>query len=78
LSERAARVCRGREPLPTVDGVRMARKRMHVSSAKATRKPGYRSPPAAQAVCDALDWYRCDGYLANIPEISVSPSAPVQ
>jgi hypothetical protein len=29
-------------------------------------------------VRDALDWYRRHGYLGNIPEISVSPSAPAQ
>jgi dihydroflavonol-4-reductase len=78
LSEMAARLTRGAEPLLTVDGLRMARKRMHYTSAKAERELGYRSRPAADAVRDALDWYRRNGYLANIPEISVSPSASAQ
>jgi dihydroflavonol-4-reductase len=78
LSEIAARLRRSGEPLLTVDGVRMARKRMHYSSAKATRELGYRSRPAEDAVRDALDWFRRNGYLANIPEISVSPPAAAQ
>jgi dihydroflavonol-4-reductase len=78
LSEMAARLGRGAEPLLTVDGLRMARKRMHYSSAKAERELGYRSRPAADAVRDALDWYRRNGYLASTPEISVSPSASAQ
>ena len=56
----------------------MARKRMHFSSAKAERELGYRSRPAAEAVRDALAWYRHNGYLANIPEISLAPSASAQ
>ena len=78
LSEIAARICRLREPLLTVDGLRMARKRMHYTSAKAERELGYCSRPAAEAVRDALAWYRHNGYLANFPEISASPSAPSQ
>jgi dihydroflavonol-4-reductase len=70
LSEMAARVGRGGEPLLTVDGLRMARKRMHFSSAKAERELGYRSRPAVDALRDALDWYRSNGYLARSPEIA--------
>ena len=78
LSEMAARIGRGPEPLLTVDGLRMARKRMHYSSAKAERELGYRSRPAADAVRDALAWYRRHGCLAHLPGISVSPSASGQ
>jgi dihydroflavonol-4-reductase len=78
LSELAARLGGGAEPLLTVDGLRMARKRMHYSSAKAERELGYRSRPVADAVSDALAWFRHNGYLPNIPEISVSPSASPQ
>jgi dihydroflavonol-4-reductase len=78
LSEIAARLRGAGEPLLTVDGLRMARKRMHFTSAKAERELGYRSRPAVEAVRDALDWYRRHGYLANIPEISVSPPASAQ
>jgi dihydroflavonol-4-reductase len=78
LSEMAARLRRAGEPLLTVDGLRMAKKRMHFTSAKAERELGYRSRPAEDAVRDALDWFRRNGYLANIPEISVSPSGAAQ
>jgi dihydroflavonol-4-reductase len=78
LSELAARLRGAGEPLLTVDGLRMARKRMHFTSAKAERELGYRSRPAADAVRDALAWYRRNGYLADIPEISASPSASAQ
>jgi len=78
LSELAARLRRSGEPLLTVDGLRMARKRMHFTSAKAERELGYRSRPAEDAVRDALDWYRRHGYLGNAPQISVSPSARAQ
>ena len=61
-SEAVARVT-GREPLATVDGVRMARKRMFFSSAKAARDLGYTARPVEQAVRDAVDWFAAHGYL---------------
>lgn len=64
LIEGMARL-RGRgEPLITVDSVRMAKKRMYFSSAKAERELGYRSRPAEDALRDALDWYRRNAYFA--------------
>jgi dihydroflavonol-4-reductase len=51
---------------------------MQYSSAKPMRELGYHSRPAEDAVRDAIDWFRCNGYLANIPEISVSPSGAAQ
>lgn len=53
----------GREPFVTVDGVRMARKRMFYSSAKAERQLGYRARPAKDGLRDALDWFSEQGYL---------------
>lgn len=64
ISEMVARVRGAGEPLLTVDGLRMAKKRMHFSSAKATRELGYRHRPAQEALRDSLDWYRRNGYLA--------------
>jgi len=66
MSEMVARLRAAGEPLLTVDGVRMARKRMHFSSAKAVAELGYGSRPAVDAVRDALEWYRGNGYLAQI------------
>jgi dihydroflavonol-4-reductase len=54
----------GREPFITVDGVRMARKRMYFSSHKACRELGYRPRPAREAIGDAVAWFRANGYLA--------------
>lgn len=67
LSELAARLGLAGEPLLTVDGLRMARKRMYFTSAKAERELGYRARPAEDAVRDALDWYRHNGYLGRSP-----------
>lgn len=58
VSETLARCRLLREPLATVDGVRMARKKMYFSSAKAQRELGYRYRPAAEAITDAVDWFQ--------------------
>jgi dihydroflavonol-4-reductase len=52
------------EPMVTVDGVRMARKRMYFSSEKARRELGFSSRPAQEAIRDALAWFREHGYLS--------------
>ncbi|MFC0385119.1 hopanoid-associated sugar epimerase [Muricoccus vinaceus] len=54
----------GREPLLTVDALRMSRYRMFFTSAKAERELGYRARPYAEAVADALAWFREAGRLA--------------
>ena len=53
----------GRATQITVDGVRMARKRMFFSSAKAERELGYRHRPARHALADAVRWFGREGYL---------------
>ena len=53
----------GREPFATVDGIRMARKKMYFSSAKARAALGYRPRPALEALGDAVAWFRANGYL---------------
>jgi dihydroflavonol-4-reductase len=42
----------------TLEGVRMSRKRMFFSSAKAVRELGYRWRPPADALADAVRWFR--------------------
>ena len=55
---------RGRgEPFVTVDGVRMAKKRMFFSSAKAESALGYRARAAQEALADAVQWFRTAGYI---------------
>ena len=53
----------GREPFVTVDGLRMAKKHMYFSSAKAQAALGYSPRPAAEALADAVAWFRENGYL---------------
>jgi dihydroflavonol-4-reductase len=53
----------GKEPLLTVDGLRLARYRMFFTSAKAERELGYCSRPYQEGVVDALAWFRKAGYL---------------
>ena len=53
----------GREPFTTLDGVRMSRKKMYFSSAKAVRELGYRPRPACEAIADAVAWFAANGYL---------------
>ena len=62
LSEAWARVS-GAEPFATVEGVRLARKRMFFSSAKARRELGYASRPAGEALREAVAWFADHGYL---------------
>lgn len=55
----------GRPPLLTVDGLRLARKHMYFSSQRAEQELGYqRHHSAQQAIADAVDWYRHNGYLS--------------
>jgi dihydroflavonol-4-reductase len=53
----------GKEPLLTVDALRMSGHRMFFTSEKAERELGYRSRPYQQGVADALGWFRAAGYL---------------
>jgi dihydroflavonol-4-reductase len=61
-AEWAAQVT-GRAPLATRDSVRMSRKKMYFTSAKAEREFGYRPRPARAAVADAVAWFKANGYL---------------
>ena len=58
-----ARLVSGKEPLFTVDGLRMAAKRMYFSSAKARRELGYAPRPGRAALEDAVAWMRGAGLL---------------
>lgn len=51
----------GGEPFATVDGVKMARKRMFFSSTKAQAELGYRARPARDALADAIADFRRRG-----------------
>jgi len=62
VAEALARVT-GKEPMVTFDSLRMARKVMFFSSAKAERELGYRARPVDVALRDAIDWFRAEGAL---------------
>jgi dihydroflavonol-4-reductase len=53
----------GREPLLTLDGLRMSRQHMFFSAAKAEHELGFRARPYVEALSDAIDWFRAEGYL---------------
>ena len=53
----------GREPFTTLDGVRMSRKKMYFSAAKAIRELGYAPRLASLAIADAVEWFEANGYL---------------
>lgn len=52
----------GKEPMTTIDGLKMARWHMWFSSEKAERELGYRHRAGTHALDDALDWFRKEGY----------------
>jgi len=62
LSEAVATITDAAQPLIAADGVRMTRKRMYFSSAKAQRQLGYAPRPAQAALEDAVTWFNQHGY----------------
>ena len=58
-----AQLTDGPEPQATVDGLRMAAKKMFFSSARAVAELGYHSRPANAAILDALQWFRERGMI---------------
>ena len=53
----------GKEPFVTVDGVKLAKKKMFFSIAKARRELGYQPRPAREGFADAVAWFRQAGYV---------------
>jgi dihydroflavonol-4-reductase len=54
-----------REPRVTLDAVRMGRKKMFVSSAKAERELGWKAVPVDAALRRAVQWFKDNGYANN-------------
>jgi dihydroflavonol-4-reductase len=52
----------GTEPRAPIEGVRMARKKMWVTSAKAEQHLGFRARPAEAALASAVEWFLAEGY----------------
>jgi dihydroflavonol-4-reductase len=53
---------RGKEPRATVEAVRMGKKMMFASSAKAERDLGFQVLPIYQAMRSAIEWFIANGY----------------
>lgn len=53
---------RGREPRATLEEVRMGRKKMYASSARAQQELGFRILPVYPAMRAAIEWFRSHGY----------------
>ena len=53
----------GREPRATIDAVRMGRKMMFVSSAKAEQELEWRTVPVDGALRRSVEWFRVNGYV---------------
>jgi dihydroflavonol-4-reductase len=54
----------GRPPRVPLDAVRMARKKMWVTHARAASELGFSPAPAEVALRRAVDWFRANGYCA--------------
>jgi dihydroflavonol-4-reductase len=57
---------RGKEPRATIDAVRMGRKKMFASSAKAERELGYKIVPVQDALGRAIAWFQSHGYAPRM------------
>ncbi|PYM06926.1 MAG: NAD-dependent dehydratase [Candidatus Rokuibacteriota bacterium] len=71
--EAVARLTGGVPAVP-LTAVRMARKRMHFSAAKAVRELGLPQTPVEDALRDAVEWFAARGY-GIIPGVAPAPTA---
>jgi dihydroflavonol-4-reductase len=55
-----------KEPRATLEEVRMGRKKMYASSAKAQQELGFRVAPVYPAMRAAIEWFRANGYAPAI------------
>ena len=66
LFEIFARLFNIKNPMITVDMIRMAEKRMFFSSEKAKKELNYKCKPAKFALKDAINWFINNGYCRNV------------
>jgi len=59
----------GKEPRATIEAVKMGRKKMFASSAKAERELGYRVLPVEDALRRAIDWFQAHGYVEDSGQV---------
>ena len=65
VDETIARVT-GKPPRAPLAGVRMAKYKMWFSPAKAIRELGLPQTPPRQALSDAVEWFRTNGYVTKV------------
>ena len=58
---------RGKEPRATLEEVRMGRKKMFASSARAQQELDFRIVPVYRAMRSAIEWFRENGYAPSRP-----------
>lgn len=63
-------VLMGKEPRATIDAVKMGRKKMYASSAKAERELGYRVIAVEDALRRAVDWFRLHHYAEPVEQMA--------
>lgn len=61
-------VVRNKEPRATIDAVKMGRKKMFASSAKAERELGYSIVPVQDALRRAVQWFQAHGYAGALSQ----------
>jgi dihydroflavonol-4-reductase len=61
---------RGKEPRATVEAVRMGRKMMFATSAKAERELGFQNLPVYNALRGAVEWFLAHGYAPPLEATS--------
>jgi dihydroflavonol-4-reductase len=64
MNELASRIS-GKPPRVPLAGVRMAKDKMFFSSAKAIRELGLPQTPPKEALADAVEWFRRNGYVKS-------------
>jgi dihydroflavonol-4-reductase len=57
---------RGKEPRATLEEVRMGRKKMYASSARAQQELGFCVVPVYPAMRAAIEWFRANGYAPKV------------
>ena len=62
MAEAAAHLSH-KEPFVTIDGLRLARKKMFFTSDRAKRELGFASRPVDAALADAVAWFRQSGLV---------------
>lgn len=63
MAEAWTRLTGGKEPFVTIDGLKMAKKKMFFSHRKAEQALGYVPRKAKDAIADAVQWFGENGYL---------------